>query len=176
LGYVTQRVNYQAARNVESCYPDVSANAVADDICTAAEYLHNQTFVKKGAIDILAWSYGAAGALRALRSSPSRESAKVDAVVTYYPSCDWARKWDSNVPVLVLVGSTDNVAPYKKCESLFSYVPNKDKISIRVYDDAHHCFDNPDLPAQMQYQFGTLGYNEAAANEAWDEVTIFLVK
>jgi dienelactone hydrolase len=176
LGYVTLRVNYQAARNVDSCYPDVSANAVADDICTAAEYLHKQTFVKTGAINILAWSYGAAGALRALRASSSREPAKVDALVSYYPSCDYARKWDSKVPVLVLVGSIDNVAPLTKCEALFSYVPNKDKITIRVYDDAHHGFDNPDLPAQMQYQFGTLGYNEGAANAAWDEVTKFLYK
>jgi dienelactone hydrolase len=45
-----------------------------------------------------------------------------------------------------------------------------------VYDDARHAFDDPNLPAKMEYQFGTLGYNEAAAKSAWVEMTNFLQK
>lgn len=177
LGFVTLRVNYLAARNATTCWPDVPANDVADDICIAAEHLKQQTFVKKGAINVIGWSWGGAGAFRALRRTPSREPAQVDAVVAYYPHCNAARKWDSEVPVLVLAGAIDSVSPFKACETLFSYLPKRHKVTVRVYDDAHHCFDNFELQTEMQhFSGGTLGYNEAAAKSAWMEVTNFLLK
>ena len=176
LGFVTLRVNFLAARNAASCWPDVPTEDVAGDICIAAEYLRQQPFVKKGAINIMAWSYGAAGALRAIGRTDSREPVQVDGVVAYYPYCEGAQKWDSEVPVLVLVGAIDNVAPLSKCEMLFGDLPKRHRLTVRVYDDAHHAFDNFELPAEMQYRFGTLGYNEAAAKSAWMEVTNFLHK
>ena len=176
LGFVTLRVNYLAARNATSCWPDVPTNYVADDICIAADYLGKQSFVKKGAINVIGWSWGGASAFRALRRTGSREPAQVDAVVAYYPHCNAARKWDSEVPVLVLGGAIDNVSPFSSCEMLFSRVAKRNKLTLRVYDDAHHCFDMSELPAEMEYQFGTLGYNEVAAKSAWIEVTNFLIK
>jgi dienelactone hydrolase len=132
------------------------------------------TIVKKGAINIIGWSWGGAAALSALSPAESQEPIPVDAVVAYFPACDWVQKWDSEIPVLVLVGSLDNVAPYSKCETIFSSVPKPNKITVRVYDGAHHGFDNFQLPAEMQYGLGTRGYNEAAAKSAWKEVTNFL--
>jgi dienelactone hydrolase len=52
----------------------------------------------------------------------------------------------------------------------------RDRLTVLVYDDVHHGFDNFELPAKMQSQFGTLEYNEAAAKSAWIEVTKFLRK
>jgi dienelactone hydrolase len=176
LGFVTLRVNYLAARSAASCFPDVPTEDVAGDICIAAEYLRQQPFVKKGSINIMGWSYGAAGALRALGRTESQEPAQVDAVVAYYPYCAGAVKWDSEVPILVLTGAIDNVAPLSNCATLFGDLPKRDKLTVRVYDNAHHSFDNFTLPAEMQYGFGTLGYNEAAAKSSWKEVTNFLRK
>ena len=81
LGFVTLRVNYLAARNAAICFPDVPTEDVAGDICIAAEHLRQQPFVKKGSINIMGWSYGAAGALRALGRTESQEPAQFDAVV-----------------------------------------------------------------------------------------------
>ena len=173
LGFVTLRVDYLAARNATICV-DISSNSVAEDICIAAEFLKQQTYVKKGAINVIGWSYGGAGAFRALRGTGSREPVQVGAVVAYYPYCVAARHWKSDVPVLVLGGAIDNVAPFTACENIFSRIKNKERLTIRVYDDAHHCFDISELPAEMEYQFGTLGYNKAAAESAWNEVTKFL--
>jgi dienelactone hydrolase len=177
LGFATLRVNSLAARNAASCsgagiYPADGAN----DIYIAAEYLLQQPFVKKGAINIIGWSWGGAAALLALRPAESQEPLAVDAVVAYYPACNWVQTWDSEIPVLVLAGSLDNVARYSTCEKLFNSVPQPDKITVRIYDGAHHGFDNFQLPAEKQYMFGTLGYNEAAAKSAWKEVTNFLRK
>jgi dienelactone hydrolase len=94
LGYVTLHVNYLAARNATCCRPDVPTQEVAADINIANEYLKRQPFVKKGAINVIGWSYGASGALHALGRSYSQEPVQVDAVVAYYPHCGfiWQRQ------------------------------------------------------------------------------------
>jgi dienelactone hydrolase len=174
LGFVTLRVNYLAARNASSCYPDVPTEEVAGDISIAAEYLRQQPFVKKGAINVLGWSWGGGSALQALGRTGKRDPVQVDAVVAYSPACAFVQeKWESEVPVLVLAGALDNVNPLTKCNYLFSGLPSH-RLTVRVYDDAHHGFDNFQLPAEMLYQFGTRGYNEVAAKSAWLEVTNFL--
>ena len=176
-GFVTLRVNSLAARNATNCrqgmlFPSDGAN----DIYIASEYLLQQPFVKKGAINLIGWSWGGAAALSTLSITKGQKPIAVDAVVAYYPACDYAQKWNSGVPVLVLGGSLDNVAPISKCEALFSTLPKSNKLAVKTYDGAHHAFDNFQLPAEMQYPFGTMGYNESAAKSAWMEVTNFLRK
>jgi dienelactone hydrolase len=135
--------------------------------------LREQTFVKKDSLNVVGWSYGAAGALQALGRTYNREPVKVDAVVAFYPACDRVQqRWDSEVPVLVLVGLLDNVAPERNCIGLFRGLP-EERLTLRTYENAHHGFDNFTLPAGMHYQFGTEGYNEAAAKSAWKEVVSF---
>lgn len=176
LGFVTLRVNSLAARNATNCMQGISPADGANDIYIASEYLLKQPFVKKGGINIIGWSWGGAVALSALSITKGQKPIAVDAVVAYYPDCDWVQKWNSEVPVLVLGGSLDNVAPLSKCETIFNSVPNRNKLTVKIYDGAHHNFDNFQLPAEMQYPFGTLGYNESAAKSAWMEVTNFLHK
>jgi len=178
LGFVTLRVNYLAVRNFKNCAMVVSTTDVSGDIRIAANYLKQQTFVKKGAVNVMSWSYGGAGALKALGLAKRQEPLRVDAVIAYYPYCGGGvQAWDSEVPVLVLVGAIDNLAPLSTCKILaFDDLPKRDKLTVKVYDDAHHAFDNFTLPAEMQYGFGTLGYNEAAAKSAWKEVTMFIKK
>jgi len=177
LGFVILRVDYLGARNLTSTIASpVSPEQVAADICVAGEYLRQQPFVKKGAINVMGWSFGASSALQALGRAHSREPLRVDAVIGYYPHCDFVQqKWDSEVPVLVLAGAMDNVASLRKCNYPFSGMPSQ-KLVVKEYDDAHHCFDMLGLPAETQYQYETIGYNEAAAKSAWSEVTNFLRK
>jgi dienelactone hydrolase len=174
-GFVTLRVNYLAARSVSICWPLVTIEEVASDISIAVKYLRQQPFVKKGALNVLGWSHGGGAALKALGQSGNREPVQVDAVVVYYPSCNFWQEWDSKTPILVLVGAIDNLTPISECESVFNILPKRDNVTVRVYDNARHCFDFPDLPAKMQSEFGgTIGYNEAAAKAAWVEMTNFL--
>jgi len=73
-----------------------------------------------------------------------------------------------------LAGASDTVAPFTVCEGIFRRLKTRDKLTIRVYDDAHHCFDASELPAKTEYQFGTLGYNKAASESALIELKRFL--
>jgi len=175
LGFVTLRVNSLAARNATNCrqamlFPSEGTG----DIYISVEYLMQLPFVKKEAINIIGWSWGGAATLLALSPPEGQISIPLAAVVTYYPACKWAGKWDSDVPVLVLGASLDNIAPFNQCEALFNALPNRAKLSVRVYEGAHHVFDNPAFQPEVQSAFGTKGYNEAAAKSAWIEATKFL--
>ena len=175
LGFVTLRVDYIAARNIESCM-GTNTTSAGNDICIAADYLNQQTFVKKGAVNVIGWSFGGAAVFRALRSTGSKKAAQVDAAVTYHPYCNAARRWKSDVPVLVLMGTKDNITPVTACEYLFSTLPKRDRLTIRIYEDAHHLFDMDELPPETTSSVvtGSIGYNKAAAEAAWIEVTKFL--
>ena len=173
LGFVTLRVNY-----IEGIKKKISARFLADsaggDICTAAEYLKLQPFVKKGAINVIGWSLGGAGVFIALSRTESREPVQVDAAVAYYPYCIAARPWDSDIPVLVLMGEIDNVAPIDSCENVFDRLPNRDGLAVRIYDNAHHCFDYPNYTTETDTRLGKMLYNKAVTEAAWVEVTKFL--
>lgn len=173
LGFVTLRVDSLAVRSLTSCYPHATPQDAADDMRIAANYLRQQPFVKKEVINVMGWSWGGSGALQALAHTGGREPVQVAAVVAYYPHCNLVQqRLKADVPVLVLTGSIDNITPLRFCKGLFGDMP----VTIREYEDARHCFDMSELPAEMQYQFGTIGYNEAAAKAAWQEVIHFLRK
>jgi dienelactone hydrolase len=149
LGFVTLSVNFLAVRNASSSFPDVPTHDVAGDMCIAAEYLRQQSFVKKGAINVLGWSWGGAIALMALRRAENRDPAQVGAVVAYFPVCSWVHMWDSEVPALALFGAIDNVAALSECKSYFTDLPKPHRVTVRVYDNSYLGFDNRDLPETM---------------------------
>ena len=118
---------------------------------------------------------GDASALQALERNGKREPVQVDIVVVYYPVCIRVHKFNSDVPVLVLAGDFDTVAPMSECETLFGELPKRENITVRVYDGVHHGFDISGLPDNKLYM-GALGYNKAAASSAWSELAAFLRK
>jgi dienelactone hydrolase len=177
LGFVTLRIDYLAVRNARRCY-SINFEDAANDIGLVAEYLRQQDFVKKDALNVIGWGTGGAITLQALTETKNRKPAKVDAVIAYYPRCAYVsiREWTSKVPVLALFGTKSAVAPFNNCEKLFGDQPKSEKVTVRIYEDAYMCFDNSDLPTELKRSWGTVGYNEAAAKSAWSEVTNFLKK
>ena len=80
----------------------------------------------------------------------------------------WLEKiWDA--PPIAAIPS-----PFGECKALFKHLGKPEKLTVKTYEDAHHGFDIPELPSEIELDFGTFGYNETAANAAWVEVTNFL--
>jgi len=174
LGFLTVRVDYLAARGARNCLA-VPVDQVAGDVAWAVADLARNPMVKPAAINLLGWSWGGAGVLRALVPFGERAPAQVGAAAAYYPSCKYlSEPWSSPVPVLVLHGAIDNVAPLSACRALFDSLPKSTHLTMQVLDDAHHGFDVAGLPAEFQYQFGTLGSNPQAAEQAWNRLIAFL--
>jgi len=174
-GFVTIRVDYIGARNLKTCANTVSKDEVVADIFLAIEYLLDSGFVKASSINILGWSYGGGSALHALSKMPDKPDIKIGAVAAYYPHCKSVDKWNVAVPVLVLFGGEDTVAPPAVCKDLFAEDVSE-HITIEEYPGAYHAFNLYTLPPKTEYQFGTIGYNKEASEKAWTALMKFLVR
>jgi dienelactone hydrolase len=172
-GFAVLRVDIFNARGRKNC-GEVIPEEVTEDILTAAKYLRTLPFIKATAINVIGWSYGGDIALASLSKGESSSHSPVNAIVAYCPWVDVATPWKLDVPVLVLCGAKDTIAPPSKFENLLSKVPVRQNVKYFVYPEAYHYFYNSSLPAQMSLFLGTVGYNENAAKAAWGEVERFL--
>ena len=179
LGFVVVWADYLGRRNLESCAGDfgfsVTQQEASRDVIAAASWLRSQSYVDTNRITAMGWSYGGGCVLTALSSHNADELIFTKAIV-YYPYCAGLRPWSHPIPVLVLQAGADNVAPHHMCKYAFDKSREKGNLKIIYYPGAHHSFDSSELPPKMQYRFGTIGYNEAAAKSARKEVTNFLRK
>lgn len=173
VGFVTLRVDFLAAAGVASCGV-LPLDGAARDVLRAVAHLRALAFVKADAVNVLAWSWGGAAALRALAAGPGPAAAPVAAVAAFYPVCRTAAPWSTVVPVLLLTGAADDIAPARDCADLLARLPPSARTTLHTYPGARHGFDNPRLPARLRWGFGTLGYDAPAAQAAWRALLAFL--
>lgn len=174
-GFAVLRVNYHAAGEVTTCEVIMNPAEVTADVATAAKFLRAQPFIKPGAINIIAWSYGAGAAFNALDGSDGREPAQIAALIAYYPVVGMIRPWEKVVPALVLCGDDDVHAHCERLDPLLSLLPGGKEVKVVSYPQTWHGFDNSDLPAKTATMSGNpMGYNSAIAPAAWSEVEKFL--
>ena len=170
-GFVTIRVDYVGARGATNCQSPtpIAKDLVAVDIMVGVRHLHTLPFVDTKKINLLGWSYGGGSIMAALAGKSSAAAA-----IVYYPHCPGVAPWNEKTPMLILAGAKDNVAPYRQCEGIVQRAPEPAVVKVISYEGAHHAFDVEELPAETQYQWGTLGYHPEAAAKSWEEVERFL--
>ncbi|MGE5303778.1 MAG: dienelactone hydrolase family protein [Alphaproteobacteria bacterium] len=176
-GYVVIFVDYLSARGLENvCRGEVPGRDVARDMRDSARYLRSQPFVNPSQIGVIGWSGGAGAIIAALVGTQSNEEAPFRAAALFYPGCRGRRPWKVSVPVIMLLGGLDDVAPPQYCEKLVKDVPQGNPVEVHLYAEARHSFDRSDLRSLVQRPLlgGTVGYNEPAATQAWEEVRKFL--
>jgi len=176
-GYVVIFVDYLSARGLKSaCRGEVPGRDVARDMRDSAYYLKSQPFVNGSQIGVIGWSGGAGAIIAALVETQLNEPAPFRAAALFYPGCRGRRPWKVNVPVIMLLGGSDDVAPPEYCQKLVTGVPQGSPLEVRLYPEARHSFDRSDLRSLVQRPLlgGTAGYNEPAATQAWEEVRKFL--
>lgn len=167
-------VDYLGRRNLKSCARAPITHAMgAMDLLDAATYVRSQAWADPGRITAMGWSWGGGIVLVALMEYAAPELGFGRAIV-YYPDCRPVRPWKTAIPVLMLIGGEDEVAPGKACIEAAKRHPSPETVKVRVYPGAHHGFDVAELPAKTRYEFGTIGYHAAAAAAAAEEVRAFL--
>jgi dienelactone hydrolase len=142
------------------------------DILNAVADLKKNAFVDSARIHVLGWSYGAGAALNALTLAEESPDLKIKSVVAFFPYCGSVRSWKQPVPVLVLRGDADDMAPFG-VPAVQTALDNKSMRDV-VYPGALHSFDQFTVPQPLKNSLGTLGYNEAATKSAWREIETFL--
>ena len=171
-GFLVIFVDYLAARGLSRCFEQgryrVDFDDIAQDVLASAAYLRVRPDVKAADITVIGWSWGGGGVLEALRAVG--EPVPFRAAVAFYPACEGVRPWKAAIPVLMLLGALDDVAPARTCQSLARKLPATSPVEVRVYEEAHHGFDASELSGVVRHPAGTMGYNEVAARAAWGEV------
>jgi len=174
MGFVVVWADFLGRRNLTSCaYGGITQEEAARDAIVAASWLRSQSYVDPKRISAMGWSWGAGAVLVALGSYSVDELIFTRAIV-YYPFCSGTKPWTHRIPVLVLRGDSDNVAPAELCKSVLEMSTEKGDIKVITYPGAQHSFDMSELPPRMEYPGGTLGYHPQAASAAWEEVQRFL--
>jgi len=149
-GYVTLVLDSFRPRSiVRMCSRTVRAasqSGRALDAFGALRFLQDLPIVDNDRVGLIGWSHGAGSALNAVSEFgiASKFANRFQLAIAFYPFCVSDRSFD--VPVLVLIGAKDDWTPAGYCRELRDKnAGGKKAISLKVYDGAHHGFDDADL-------------------------------
>ncbi len=160
------------------------------DAQAALSYLKSLPEVDANRIGLMGWSYGGTTTLSLMEDSLRPDDVDFSAAVAIYPSC-WqflqhfqTREYVASNPLLIAMGEADDWTRPEQCDQLLSQVGrNSSLVSLNLYADAYHDFDNsrqplvklPDVRIEDEAEYGdvTIGYNRAAHRTALKDVRAF---
>jgi dienelactone hydrolase len=171
-GYIVVFADYLARLGKPNCM-EVGILDAAGVLLEAAAWLKSQSSINPARITALGWSFGGGAVLAAVNKFDTEQLIFSRAIV-YYPACGGLWQWRPKVPVLMLLGGEDRVAPIAACQDAAEKIANPNVVKMVIYPGAYHCFDMSELPPRAYYEFGTIGYHPQAASAAWEEIERFL--
>jgi dienelactone hydrolase len=204
-GYITLMVDSAGSRGFgQTCTESESRRVMLmnrpKDAYAALQYLQAQPFVRADRIGVVGWSQGGATILRSIgaqsRGRPAKLAHDFRAGVAFYPGqcserlqsrpfLDADRQtWVTAIPLLVLLGEADNWTPPKPCIAFLEDAKTRGSpIELKLYPEARHVFDAPNLSLQERPTFrlpnGTVpivGTHHEARADALQRVPDFLRK
>ena len=174
LGFLVVWADYLGRRNLPNCSSGgISQDQAGEDAVAAALWVKSQPGVDPQRIAAMGWSWGGGSILAALSNRRVKDLVLSRAIL-YYPYCMRSETFEHRIPVLVLRGGSDTVAPPHLCRTALESKPGNQSVKIIVYANARHGFDLSELPPKIEYAYGTLGYDPKADAAAWTEVLRFL--
>jgi dienelactone hydrolase len=177
-GFVVVFVDYLGARGRKSCGGMISPGDVAKDILAGAAYAGTRPFARAADVSVIGWSMGGGGVLAALAALPAGAGSPFRRAVAYYPVC-WSigAPWPVKIPLLMLLAGRDEVSSTPACQDLVKRLGERQPIEVRLYPDARHAFDVPDLPPLTRLPNGApIGHHPESAAAAREEVRRFLAR
>ncbi len=173
-GYVVLLLNINTAEGLLSaCASPIDGNRIADYIDEAIAWSSELSYVDPENLHIIGWSMGGRGVLTWLDGS--RDVSSVRSATAIYPPCDRQTSLRTSVPILILLGGSDDIADPSSCENLVNSVPDNQQITVRRYPGARHGFDIEAAPAMLDIGNGlTVGYQRDAATASWTALLRFL--
>jgi dienelactone hydrolase len=174
-GFAVLLVHVHSAEGlVTACDGQIQTERIAEYITEAVAWAAALDFVDSAKIHVIGWSMGGRGVLTWLNTPQSR-TTPVRSVIGVYAGCSDQERVTTHVPLLLLLGSADDIADSRTCEALVDQSPTGSQITVHVYPGARHGFDVPEAPAILDIGSGmTIGYQQAAAEAAWLEIVTFL--
>ena len=177
-GYVSLLVDSFGPRgksNVQDHPLMVDPNERAQDAHDAKTYLIGLPFVKKDQVAVIGWSHGGWSVLRAIDDDihTVNRGEPFKSAIAFYPYCD-VDLGIFNSPLLVLTGELDDWCPAEMCK--LPTEKTRFEVILKVYPEAYHGFDFEGIDTTVTARRHRLLYNAAAANDAIEQIRIFLAK
>lgn len=174
-GFGVVLVDYLTAEGVaNTCSNEISHERVGDYVAASLEYAATLPQVDLSRLYVIGWSHGGAGVIAWLQALGARTPPAAGAVAVY-PGCATRDAWASAVPLLVLLGEADDIAPPLTCDRILRRLPDAARVQVRRYPGARHGFDMTEGPEVVPVGEGlTVGRNPTAGVAAWKEIFAFL--
>jgi len=174
-GYVVLLVNVHAAEGLlTACADPIDGERIAEYINEAVAWARELPYVDTDKIHIIGWSMGGGGVLKWL-DGPRSEATSVRSAIAVYPPCNKHKNLSIYMPVLMLLGGSDDIADPNICEDLVDSVAIEHQITVANYPGARHGFDIENAPTFLDIGNGmTVGYQKAAADASWAAILEFL--
>jgi dienelactone hydrolase len=183
-GYVALVLDSFSGRGLSRMCADsapLMGGARAPDVYAAAKHLKTVSFVDGERIGAIGWSHGGWTVLRAAALQQTEADVRIKALVAFYPYCGDVAIYRSSIPMLMLLGASDNWTPAEPCR-LLAEAARRDghDVTAFVYPNAHHGFDNvllrqPATVAEARRGAGaTIAYNQKAHEDSEIQMKRFL--
>lgn len=174
-GFAVLLVNIHAAEGLlTACADPIDSERIAEYINEAVAWVRELPYVDTDKLHIIGWSMGGGGVLKWL-NRPRNEATSVRSAIVVYPPCNKLKNLSISIPVLMLLGGSDDIADPTICEDLVGSVANEQRITVYNYPGARHGFDIEDAPPVLDIGNGmTVGYQKEAADASWVAILQFL--
>ena len=174
-GFAVFLIDYLSAEHViNACSGEIALERIAEYIAESIAFARAKSFVDTDRIHIIGWSLGGRGLLAWLQAL-AEENPSVRSVIAVYAGCASAEPWKVVVPMLMLLGGADDIAPPDECQRLVASLPKGQRVSLRLYPGGRHGFDIEGAPPMVDVGGGhTIGNQPEAAQAAWREIVTFL--
>lgn len=174
-GFAVLLINIHAAEGLlTACDNPIDGERIAEYIDEAVAWARELPFVDPDKLHIIGWSMGGGGVLKWL-DGPRDEAPNVRSAIAVYPPCNRHKNLNIPMPVLLLLGGSDDIADPTVCEGLVASATTAKQITINNYPGARHGFDIEDAPPILDIGGGmTVGYQKEAAEASWVSILKFL--
>jgi len=174
-GFVVLLVDIHAAEGLlTACADPIDGERIAEYINAAVAWARELPYVDTDKLHIIGWSMGGGGVLKWL-DGPRSEATSVRSAIAIYPPCNRHENLSIYMPVLMLLGGSDDIADPNICENLVDSAAIEEQVTLANYPRARHGFDIEDAPPVLDIGNDmTVGYQKEAAEASWAAILHFL--
>ncbi len=139
---------HEAEGLLTACGGEIENEWMAQYVNESVAWAKDLPFVDPDHVHLIGWSMGGRAVLKWLQG-PRSEAESVRSTIAIYPGCSGLETLTISMPVLMLLGASDDIAEPSVCEALVDKAPIKQHLIVEKYPGARHGFDAVGVPPIM---------------------------